>query len=149
MENSPVSSKIVVDASVAIGTLLPAMAPVDTVSRLIAWRQADAELHAPSLWLAECASAIQRYVHTGMITPNEGLTAINDLIALDVDIAPMTHSHCRTAYAWAERLGHSRAYDGFYLALAEELGGTLFTGNRRLKNSAQQLGLSWVQWIGD
>ncbi len=149
MENSPESSKIVVDASVAIWTLLPAMAPVDSLSRLIARRQADAELHAPSPWLAECASAIRRYVHTGMITPNEGRTAIDDLIALEVDIAPMTHSHCRTAFAWAERLGQSRAYGGFYLALAEELGGTLFTGDRRLTNSAQQLGLSWVQWIGD
>ena len=149
MENSPMSSIIVVDASVTIWTLLPAMAPVDTVSRLVAWRQADAKLHAPSLWLAECASAIRRYVHTGMITPKEGLTAIDDLIALDVDVAPMKLSHCRTAYAWAERLGQSRAYDGFYLVLAEELDATFFTGDRRLTNGAQQLGLSWVQWIGD
>jgi predicted nucleic acid-binding protein len=149
MELLPVPSKIVVDASVAIWTLLPAMAPIDTVSRLVTWRQADAELHAPSLWLAECASAIRWYVHTGMITPNEGLTAIDDLIALDVDITPMTHSHYRTAYAWAERLGQSRAYDGFYLALAEELGAPFFTGDRHLTNGAQHLGLSWVQWIGD
>jgi hypothetical protein len=69
MQNSPDSFKIVVDASVAIWTLLPAMTPVDTLGRLIAWRQADAELHAPSLWLAECASAIRGYVHTGAITP--------------------------------------------------------------------------------
>lgn len=149
MRNSPVSSKIVIDASVAIWTLLPAIAPVDTVSRLVSWRQTDAELHAPSLWLAECASAVRRYVHTGAITPSEGLTAIDDLIALDVDLAPMTHAHCRAAYAWAERLGQSRAYDGFYLALAEELDGTFCTGDRRLANGAQQLGLSWVQWIGD
>lgn len=149
MQNSPVSSKIVIDASVAIWTLLPAVAPIDALSRLAAWRQADAELHVPSLWLAECASAIRRYVHTSMITPSEGLTAIDDLIALDVDVAPMTHAHCRTAYAWAERLGQSRAYDGFYVALAEELGGTLLTGDGRLANSAQRLGLSWVQWIED
>jgi predicted nucleic acid-binding protein len=149
MQNSPAPSKIVVDASVAIWALLPAVAPIDAVSRLVAWRQADTELYAPSLWLAECASAIRRYVHRGMITPQEGLTAIDDLIALDVDVAPMTHTHCRTAYAWAERLGQSRAYDGFYLALAEGLDGTFCTGDRRLANGAQQLGLSWVQWIGD
>jgi predicted nucleic acid-binding protein len=101
------------------------------------------------LWLAECTSAIRRYVHMGMITPTEGLRAIDDMIALDVDIAPITHSHCRTAYAWAERLKQARAYDGFYLALTEELGGTLFTGDKRLTHSAQQLGLSWVQWLGD
>jgi predicted nucleic acid-binding protein len=149
MENSSVSSKIAVDASVAIWTLLPAMAPVDTVSRLIAWRQADAELHASLLWLAECTSAIRRYVHTGMITPQEALKAVDDLIALEVDLAPMTHAHRRAAYAWAERLGQSWAYDGFYLALADELGGTFFTGDRPLANGAQQLGLSWVQWIGN
>jgi predicted nucleic acid-binding protein len=61
----------------------------------------------------------------------------------------MTDSHCPKAYAWAERLGQSRAYAGFYLAQAEELGGMLFTGDRRLTNSAHQLGLSWVLWIGD
>jgi predicted nucleic acid-binding protein len=116
---------------------------------LVAWRRAEAELHAPSLWLAECASAIRRYVHRDMITPQEGLTAIDDLITLEVDVAPMTHAHCRAAYAWAERLGQSRAYDGFYLALAEELDGTFFTGDRRLANGARQLGLSWVQWIGE
>jgi predicted nucleic acid-binding protein len=149
MQNSPDSFKIVVDASVAIWALLPAAAPIDAVSRLIAWRQTDSELHAPSLWLAECVSAIRRYVHGGMITPDEGLTAIDDLITLEVDVAPLTFAHCRAAYGWAERLGQSRVYDGFYLALAEELGGTFFTGDRRLANGAQRLGLSWVQWIGD
>jgi len=139
----------VVDASVAVWTLLPSLAAVDTLSRFVVWRQAEAELHAPSLWLAECTSAIRRYVHRGMITSNEGLTAIEDLVGLEVEVASMTHSHCRTAYGWAERLGQSRAYDGFYLALAEELGATFFSGDRRLTNSAQQLGLSWVQWIGD
>ncbi|MCP4537520.1 MAG: type II toxin-antitoxin system VapC family toxin [Chloroflexi bacterium] len=143
------SSLIVVDASVAIWTLLPAMAPVDAVGRLIAWRQANAELYAPLLWLAECVSAIRRYVYAGLITSQEGLTAIDDLMALEVTVVPMTHSHCRAAYIWAERLGQSRAYDGFYLALTEELGGTFFTGDKRLINGAQQLGLSWVQWIGD
>jgi len=84
-----------------------------------------------------------------MITPQEGLTAIGDLMVLEVESTPMTHARCSAAYAWAERLGQSRAYDGFYLALAEELGGTFVTGDRRLANSALQLGLSWVQWLAE
>ena len=60
----------------------------------------------------------------------------------------MTYEHCWAAYAWAERLGQSRAYDGFYLAVAEELGETFVTDHRRLPNGAQQLGLPWMQWVG-
>jgi len=32
--------------------------------------------------------------------------------------------------------------------LAEELGATFFTADKRLANSAQQLGVGWVYWIG-
>lgn len=150
MQNSGVvSSTIVVDANVAIWALVPTVAPVDTLDRFVAWRRAGAEIVAPSLWLAECTSAFRRLVHAGLITPLEGRIAIGDLANMDVRTIPLSHAHCRTAFDWAEQLGQSRAYDGFYLAVADALEATLVTGDRRLANSGVQLGLSWVQWIGD
>jgi predicted nucleic acid-binding protein len=79
----------------------------------------------------------------------EGRTAIDDVIALDITVIAMTPAHCRAAFSWADRLGQSKAYDGFYLALADELAATFYTTDQRLVNSAQQKGISWVTWIGD
>ena len=61
----------------------------------------------------------------------------------------MTHAHCRAAYAWAERLGQSRAYDAQYLAVAEQEGLELWTADRRLVRNAEQAGVRWVRRIGE
>jgi predicted nucleic acid-binding protein len=148
MPNSPTSS-IVIDASTAIGALLPALTPVDTLERFVAWRQAGAAILAPPLFLAECTSVIRRYVHTTLLTADEGVTALDDLAALEVTIVPDTFVRCRAAYDWAARLGQVRAYDGFYLALAHELAAPLFTGDRRLANAGRQIGLDWIVWVGE
>jgi predicted nucleic acid-binding protein len=71
------------------------------------------------------------------------------MLALEVEVAPITPGRCRVAFSWAEKLGQARAYDSFYLALAEELETTFITADKRLANGARQRGLSWVRWIGD
>ncbi len=147
--SSPTSATIVIDASVAIWAILPVMSTVDVISHFVTWRQANCEIHVPSLWLAECTSVIRRAVHSNIIQSKEGLIALEDLFALDAVVTPTTAQHCRMAYAWAERLAQAKAYDSFYLALAEELGATFFTADKRLANSAQQLGVGWVYWIGN
>ncbi|HSR30541.1 MAG TPA: type II toxin-antitoxin system VapC family toxin [Anaerolineae bacterium] len=62
--------------------------------------------------------------------------------------SPPVHLHER-ALRWADRLGHSKAYDAHYLALAEQEGIELWTADRRLANGAQQAGAHWVHWIGE
>jgi len=56
-------------------------------------------------------------------------------------------SMSRAALTWAARLGQSKAYDGFYLALAERLGADLWTADERLLNRMRQLGVAWVRWL--
>ena len=141
--------QIVVDASTVIAALLPTLAPVDALAYFTLWRQANTAILAPPLLLAESTSAIRRYVHSGLLLDEEGITALADLATLDVTIVPDTPARCRSAYAWAGRLGQSRAYDGFYCALAEESAAFLYTGDRRLANAARQLGVPWIAWIGD
>ena len=148
MQNS-LPDPIVVDASTAIGALLPRLAPVDTLDCFMAWRRAGVAILAPPLWLAESTSVIRRYVHAGLLTGDEGATALDDLAALDVTIVPDTMARCRAAYDWATRLGQVRAYDGFYLALAQELAARFYTGDKRLANGARQLGIDWIVWVGD
>lgn len=86
----------------------------------------------------------RRCVHTALLTEQEGLTTLEHLFALEVEVTPITLAHCRTALAWAARLGQAKAYDSFYLALAEEIDAFFVTADKRLANGARQLGLAWV-----
>lgn len=143
------TNKVVIDAGVAIWAILPLLSTVDVPSKFTVWRTKGVELYAPSLWLAETTSAIRRAVSTNNITPDEGRTALDDLIALDITITPITPAHCRAAFAWSDLLGQSKAYDSFYLALANEQEATFYTTDQRLIRSAQQKGIAWVKWIDE
>ena len=99
--------------------------------------------------MAEGASAIRSYVHARHISIEEGRVALDDLLSMDVDLVQMDGSLCRSAFEWALRLRQARAYDGFYLALAEDHGVDLWTADRRLANAARQAGAPWVHWIGE
>jgi predicted nucleic acid-binding protein len=143
------SSRIVIDASATIWTLLPVMSTADMAGKFAAWRTANVEIHAPSLWLVECTSVIRRCVHTSLLTDQEGLTTLEHLFALEVETAPITPARCRAALAWATKLRQAKAYDSFYLALADELDASFVTADQRLANSARQLGLAWVYWVDD
>jgi predicted nucleic acid-binding protein len=148
MQNSPIS-QIVIDASTAMGALLPTLAPVDTLDHFVAWRQAGVAILAPPLFLAECTSVVRRYVHSALLTADEAVIALDDLAALDVTIIPDTFARCRAAYDCATRLGQVRAYDGFYLALAQEISAPLYTGDKRLVNAGRQNGIDSIIWVGD
>jgi predicted nucleic acid-binding protein len=74
---------------------------------------------------------------------------LNAILMLDIrSVAPTSFLHER-APGWAERLGQSKTYDVYYLALAEQEGAELWTADRRLANGAQQAGAAWVHWIGE
>ncbi len=51
--------------------------------------------------------------------------------------------------SWAAKIQHSRAYDSFYLALAEQEDAWLWTADKRLVNGARQNGFSHIAWIGE
>lgn len=122
---------------------------MDVIERFVGWRREGRELVAPMLWLAECVSAIRGDVSARVVSAEEGRAALEDLFALEIAPLPMDEELCRSAYAWAERLGHARAYDGFYLAAAEGSRAELWTADRRLVNGARQHGATWARWVGE
>lgn len=140
-------STIVVDANLAVWAIVPVVAPVDAIGLFADWHRQGLRLVAPALWLAECASAVRRSVYSGALSEEEGRTALEDLFALEVETLPLTLQQTRSALEWAERLRQAQAYDGFYLALAQELGAEFWTGNRRLAQGAQQAGAGWVHAV--
>ncbi len=109
------------------------------------WQQQGQRVIAPMLWVVEAISAIRASVYLGRVSLEAGQRAVDDLLDLGIETVPLDATLCRLAFEWAARLGQSKAYDGFYLALAEREGAELWTGDRRLANRAQQAGATWVR----
>jgi predicted nucleic acid-binding protein len=145
------SQHLVIDASTAVWAVVPVLAgsKVDLLGKFRDWRVQGVHLVVPSLWLAECTSSIRRGVYARVISEEEARQAVVDIFSLDVDTLPMDQELCQAAIEWAARLGQSRAYDAFYIALAEKLGAELWTADSKLANGARQAGAGWVRWVGE
>lgn len=126
----------------------PQVAPVDPWLALSPAGQRGDVIAAPVLWRAEAVSTVRAHVYAGQLTEAQGTAAVEQLTLLSIDLVDLDPDLCRSAYAWAGRLRQRRAYDGFYLALADRLGIPFWTGDRRLFNACRVLGLTWVEWAG-
>jgi len=146
--SSTQTSRLVIDASLAVWAVVPAIAPFDTLALIRGWREENVQLLSPSLFLSESTSAIRRLVHGGLISAEEGTNALTDLLDLAVDIIQENDEHCKAAFRWAELLDQAKAYDGVYLAVAEESGIELWTADECLARSAQVRNIDWVRWVG-
>ena len=154
MSYSQTPSTVVIDANLTVRTVLP-LGKGREIEYIEKWHQAKTQILAPDLWYAESVSAIRRIMSLNLITAGEGYQAIKDLFALDVQVIPSDLRLCESAFKWAERLGHSKAHDSFYFALAEWLSAErevlveLWTADERLVNRARQVGAPWVRWVGE
>lgn len=149
---SPVSMAtpltLIVDASVAVRAVLP-VEEKPIIQRLFeGWHEAFTRICAPDILLPEAMSVIRRGIFERWISEAEGQIAVEDIFRLGMEVISSDTQSCLAALAWAGRLGQSKAYDGFYLALAERLNAELWTADKRLFNRAKQLGVDWVRWIG-
>ena len=138
----------VVDANIAINTALDM---TDSLERF--WKRVDEEQItpcAPRLWLSETTSAIRFLLSQKEITSDEAEEAIRTIHSLRVEIINEDEELSLRALELAGKLGQSKAYDAFYLALAEKLVGEFWTADERLLNRCRKdLKLSWVHWIGE
>lgn len=150
MTSSTASPIRVIDAGVAIQTILPILSGTDRCLDLInSWHREMARLIAPEIWLPEVVSVIRQAVYRGWLTEDEARTAVGDVFRLHVEIVPSDEDLCQQALEWASRLTQSKAYDGFYLALAQRMGAEFWTTDERLMNRASQLGVRWVHCLKD
>lgn len=140
---------VVLDASLVLALVLPLPYSEAARTKMAAWKETGEPVTAPALWEYEVASALRRAISRGLLTAGDASLALRRVAALNIQsIAPREDLH-RRALNWAERLGQSKAYDAQYLALAEQSGASLWTGDRRLANGAQQAGAGWVHWVGE
>lgn len=139
----------VVDANLVAALVLPLPYSHQVTERMLAWTQAGSELLAPVLLEYEVAAILRKAVVAEWLTGELALEAMGEILALSIRCLPPTAALHEQALRWADRLGHSKAYDAHYLALAEQEGLEFWTADRRLANGARQAGVDWAHWIGE
>ena len=76
--------------------------------------------------------------------------ALLTIQALSVEIIDEDKTLCMRALELAGMLGQSKAYDAFYLAVAEKMEAEFWTADERLYNRCvNDLRLDWVRWLGE
>lgn len=122
---------IVVDASALIELLLHRPGAPKTVAAIGARRA----LHAPHLVDTEVLHVLRRWVLREWLSPKRAGVALDDLS--DLPLVYHEHRPLRDrVWRLRERM---TAYDATYVSLAEALGATLVTADRRLARSAGEL----------
>ncbi len=116
---------IVLDASAAIDWLLQTTAGQRIDHRIFSRNES---LHAPHLIDLEVAQVLRRLVREGVISAHRAGQAIDDLQNLRVTRYP---HFVLLPRIWLLRQNLS-GYDAAYVVLAEKLGATLITRDRRL-----------------
>lgn len=141
-------SYLVIDANVAVKSILSA---TDSLGAF--WEKVDRENItpcAPRLWLSETASAIRSLVSQKALSPDEAEDVLRTIHGLRIEIIDEDEELSLRALELAGKLGQSKAYDVFYLALAEKLVAEFWTADERLFNRCRkELKLNWVHWIGE
>lgn len=135
----------VIDANLAVRAFLPGPQRAEVAALL---EQAGA-IAVPALWVYEVTSALRKTLWANSSWQAIVESVLGDILALPDEIFPPDEALVRTALTWAERLGQSKAYDAFYLALAERLGYEFWTGDKRLYNRARQIGADFVRTLGE
>ena len=135
------SSWICVDANLVIR--LVADPSDEAVQRLwVQWDAAHRQLAAPSLLFSEVTNALYRYQQLGYLSASSADLALEAALALPLRLHAEADLY-RRALALAGRFSLPAAYDAHYLAVAEHLGGELWTADRRLARAVQSE-LDWV-----
>lgn len=134
----------VVDASVAAKWYLPEAESTQATALLVSGNI----LSAPGLIYTEVANVFWKRVQRGELE-----TAQARLFLLDFLSSPLVieNSPLLLEGAWNIAIRHNRSvYDSLYLALADDLGATLVTADRRFYNALRET--SWgdrLLWVGD
>ena len=142
------TSSLVVDAGVALVTILPHPYQEHGWRFWQHWQQQPQPLLAPHLWVAEVTSGLRRAVWERILTEEEAEAALRDLLELPLTLASDSEIAVR-ALNWAGRLQQKRAYDAFYVALADLHGAVFWSADRRLVETLRQQGFSRARWIGE
>lgn len=137
----------VVDASAALKWQFADEEATDAATVLLQdFVQGRITLITPTLFPYEISSAVNVAVNRKRIREEAGYRAVNYITSLGIEVRRFDDL-IEPTFRMARQYGLS-AYDCAYLALADREKCDLFTGDKRLFNTAKKR-LVWVKWIGN
>jgi predicted nucleic acid-binding protein len=139
---------VAVDANLVAALFLPLPYSAKAAAKVEEWERLGVGLLAPVLLEYELVTILRKAVVADLLAPGVAAEVVQCVADLEIRCLPPTSGLHRQALEWSERLGHSKSYDGHYLALASERQVELWTADRRLVNAALQAGADWVRWVG-
>jgi predicted nucleic acid-binding protein len=142
-----VSSKVCVDASLAVKLLVQEPYSNRAASLWQSWIEKDVERIAPAFFPFEVASAIRHKCVRKQLSEEEAEEAFNIFSTLGFTVL-MPETLLKQAWDMARELELPTLYDTAYLALAKLCNCEFWTADEVLVNSLQGR-LPWVKWIGE
>lgn len=140
-------SYAVLDSGILLATVQTETYTQQAKALLADLDQSRVQLVAPILQKYELVSVVRKWVHRGVITPQDAqpilTTVLNYPVALYFDNALIQRS-----YELAVLYNQPATYDSQYLALAERLSCDFWTTDERLFN-AVQTGFPNIHWLGN
>jgi predicted nucleic acid-binding protein len=122
----------VVDASVVVDWVAPGSDPAGPARGLLDQLSAtESAVHGPILLLQEVGNALLTGVRRGRWSGDEADRAYLQLSRLPVELVDTPRDVTR-AYELSRRFDEHPLYDMVYVAIAERLGQSLYTADRRL-----------------
>ncbi|MCP4661419.1 MAG: type II toxin-antitoxin system VapC family toxin [bacterium] len=135
------SSWVCVDASLVIGLVAhPHRERLRALWK--GWQEQRAHVAAPALLLYEVTNAIYQYEKRSLINGSSADRFLRLACALPVELFGESDLHVQ-ALRFSRRFSLPATYDAHYLALADHLGGELWTTDRRLVKAVES-DLEWV-----
>lgn len=138
-------SPICVDASIVVRLAVRARPEPALIETWLRWMADSQPLVAPALILAEITNAVHRYRVAGHLSDDDARQLLNLALSLGIELVAEPHI-ARRALVLAGELGLPAAYDAHYLAVAEDRGAELWTGDARLFRTVGGR-LPWVRHV--
>ena len=136
-------SRACVDAVLVVAVLVPEEMTAPAGALWQSWLRGRVERVAPPLFFAEVTSVLRLHVCQGSITVAQGERAFAAFLRMNVrNVTPPDLQ--QRAWALAKRYNRPRAYDAQYLAMADFLGGELWTLDQRLANAVRE---PWLRLV--
>ena len=99
----------------------------------------------PSLLGYEVTSALYRKVFRGIISPEDGKSALQQFVSLGIENFTLPELHF-SATDFAAQFQRPNTYDAHYLALASHLNSALWTADERLYNTVKGK-FPFIHWV--
>ncbi|HFC08269.1 MAG TPA: PIN domain-containing protein [Chloroflexi bacterium] len=146
---SSATSSVVIDANIVVYAVWEGERTAAADALLNRLEVEEKILHVPALWRAEVVSVLHAIGALHGADREHVKAAVQAALGMGIKVVPLDDALCFAALEWADALRQTKAYDAFYLALADRLGCDFWTGDKRLYNRARQVGADFVRLLGE